>query len=86
MIDTDIDNIRGVAHELSKYAEYEGTEVGETCIALIQVSRYYSYLSDEFLAALYLELTSQLDNFKEYATIVEHEETFTRTVVSVEWE
>lgn len=82
----DIESIRTTANDLRKYAEYEGTELGEACMALIHASRYCDYLSSEFLAALHLEITSQLDEFEEYATIVEHEETFTRTVVSVEWE
>lgn len=82
----DYNHIRRVAVALQEYAPLEDTEIGEACLALIQLSRCVDYVSEEFAVALLTEMEEQLQNFRENARIVEREETFTRTVVSLEWE
>jgi hypothetical protein len=82
----DFDTLQLTAEKLQKYAEIDGSEIGELCISMIQLSRYSDYVSEEFVDALYAEMVSQLENFEECATIVETEETFTRKVVYLEWE
>lgn len=74
------------ANQLKAYAEFDGSEVGEVCLGLIQVTRYLSYVSLDFVEALRVELEGQLDNYKECATIVKTEEITKHTVISVEWE
>jgi hypothetical protein len=61
--------------ELEKYAEVEGTEVGELCQALCVIAGYPSYMSDEFLEAVTKEICSQLDNFKKNTEWVTEERT-----------
>lgn len=78
-------DLREKAEELRKYADLEGTEIGELCNALIAVAYRAEYSSEEFIAALDKELTEQLDNFKQNATIVSRDETFTRKVIELEW-
>lgn len=82
----DYDRLNAVATELRKYASVEGTEIGEMCTALIQASHFTDYVSEEFATALLTEMEEQLQNFQENSRIVEHEETFTRKVVYLEWE
>lgn len=86
MTDDYIHHLRHAAVALHKYASLDGTEIGELGLALIQLSRCVDYVSEEFAAALLVEMEEQLLNFQENARIVEREETFTRTVVSLEWE
>lgn len=81
----DYDRIQSVANELQKYAELEDTELGELCRAIIQLSRYVDYVSEEFVSTLLVEMEDQLLNFQENATIVEREETFKRTVAYLDW-
>lgn len=81
----DRDHIQTVASELETYANIEGSEIGEMCRMLVGLSHYTDFLSDDFLVVLSTELEEQLDNFKEYSTIVETEEVFTRKVISLEW-
>lgn len=78
-------DLREKAEALRRYAELEGTELGELCLALVSVAYRAEYASDDFATALEKELTAQLDNFKENATIIEREETFTRKVAGLEW-
>lgn len=82
----DFEKMHAVVEELQKYAEMEDTELGETCQALVQLSHYPDYVSDEFQAALYKEMVEQLENFQENATIVESTETWTRPVFYLKWE
>lgn len=74
------------AEELQKFAELENTELGELWASLIAVAYHSEYASDDFAKALENEIDAQLDHCKKHATIVEEEETFTRKVVSLEWD
>jgi len=71
--------------ELEKYLRLEGTEIGDACAALLNVSYYPDYVSKEFQKAIEKEIKSQLEMFKEQTRIVEREETYTRKVVELEW-
>lgn len=70
--------------ELEEYAAYEGTELGEVCEAIINVSRNLDYISEEFADAVVKEIQSQLVNFKENFEWVEREETITRKYKDLE--
>lgn len=73
------------AVELQKYADLEGTELGEMCTILCSLFGYPDYMSEEFFTAIENEITKQLDNFKTNSKIVEIEETVVRKVVDLEW-
>lgn len=68
-----------LCRELEKYAEVEGTEVGEVCQLLIQLAGDEDYVSEKFHKALVKEIKDQLKNFKRYYKIVEQTETITVT-------
>jgi L-fucose mutarotase/ribose pyranase (RbsD/FucU family) len=71
--------------ELQKYIDIDGTEIGEACSALVNLSRYPDYISEECLVAVVKEMQTQLEMFKELCTIVETEETYTHKVVDLVW-
>lgn len=81
----DYDRLRKAAYDLQIYAELEGTEIGETCMALITISHFTDYVSEEFAQALLTEIEEHLSTFQQDARIVEHEETITRKVSYIEW-
>lgn len=70
---------------LEKYAELEGTEIGEYCLNLIRVAEYPSYMSDEFKAAVTKEILLQLNMFAENTEIVTEEEIIKRTSQRLNW-
>lgn len=72
-------------YELEKYADLDGSELGEYCIALISVYNRRDYASPEFETLLDEELSRQLTYFKENCEIVERTETFTRKIRDLEW-
>lgn len=82
---TDLNHLRSLATTLDEYARYDGTEYGETTALLIQLSRNSSFVSEEFLAALTLEMEDQLDNYQTYSTIEETEEVTVRKVKTLVW-
>ena len=71
--------------ELQKYAELEGTEVGEFCSMLCQIAQYPDYMTNEFFAAVEKEIYAQLSNFKSNARIVETKKTLTHTITELGW-
>ncbi len=75
-----------LAMKLAKYAEIEGSEIGETCSTLISLVRCCDYVTPEFYTALCKEMKVQLDNFKEHSRIVEREEVKTYRIKELEWE
>lgn len=60
-----------LTEELKKYLELEGTEIGEACSSLVNLTHHLDYVSDEFEEALIKELKAQLNNFKTNYRIVE---------------
>ena len=79
------DKAMEICKELNKYAEIEGTELGEVCRLLISTAGYVSYVGDSFYESLVVELQNQLDNFKEHAEIVEKTETREVKYRELEW-
>ena len=82
----DIMDMSEELEELETYADLEGTEVGELCHSLITVSHYPDYMDEVFEKALIKEILSQLVNFKNNATIVEKDETYTQKTKRIEWD
>lgn len=74
-----------IIEELTAYAELDGTELGETFIALINLWNTRTYLSEKLVKALEKEIKANLADVKENAEIIETEETFTRKVSYLEW-
>lgn len=80
------ERIMEVANELEKYAVLDGSEWGETCLALINLSGCYAYISEGMSNMLLTELVENLNAAKSGATIVEEQETYTKTVRRLEWD
>jgi excinuclease UvrABC helicase subunit UvrB len=70
--------------QLQEYGELEGSEWGETVVALLHVYNYRHYMSDQLGAALDAELIDSLEYVKTHFRIVEHQETRTITVRDLE--
>ena len=56
----DYEEVMKLQTELEEYAAYEGTELGEVCDAIINVSRNLDYVSEEFVEAILKEMKDQL--------------------------
>ena len=79
-------NIDKEIGELNKFAEMEGSEIGEMCLTLIHIMSYSDYIiSHEFEQSVKKEILYQLDNFKEHSQIVEKEETTTQKWKELVW-
>lgn len=78
-----IKEINSNAEELEKFAELEGTELGEMCTLLVRLHGYRDYIGAETVAALSAEIEEQLQYFKETFRIAETEVTITRTVIEL---
>jgi hypothetical protein len=63
--------------ELRKYAQLEGTEVGEACYVLFSATNLRDYFSKEFSEAVVKEIMIMLQNFKENYVILDREEKIT---------
>ena len=59
--------------ELEKYADYEGTELGEMCQSLVRIAHYPDYISEELRQTVAQEIVDTLAVFHEQATLVEVE-------------
>ena len=75
-----------VTEKLKEYTEVEGTELGETCEALISLWECSSCVSDEFCAALEKELKAQLKNFVDNSKIITTEITVNKKVNRLQWD
>lgn len=71
--------------DLEEYVQLEGSEIGEACSLLCQLSHYAYCLDDKFVKALDKELASQLKMFREQCTIVEVEEVSTHKYKQLDW-
>lgn len=69
----DYNELMGLCEELDEYAKLEGTEIGETCEALIQLTSFLDYVSVKFRKSLEVEISRQLKNFKDNSKIIERE-------------
>ena len=81
----DLDAVYRLAENLESYAELEGTELGEACCNLAQVSRYPDYLSEKFMKAVIKEMKKQLKNFEDNAEIKYETHNVTSSVKFLEW-
>lgn len=77
-----MDNL--IIEELEDASHLDGTEWGETICDLLRLYRS-SMVSDSFKSSIEQEILDQYDAFKEYATIYETTETYTRVVRNIEW-
>ena len=72
-------------YELTQYAEYEGSELGECLNLLIGLHNFRDYISEKFEISLEKELNEQLRHFKE--NTYWHKETVTteEEITTLEW-
>lgn len=73
---------------LREYADLSNDEMGEYWNHLIRMWRYQEMMLDDgFIEKFENEVDAQIENIKEYCTIIETEETETRTytVRELEW-
>lgn len=70
--------------KLLEYAEYDGTEWGETMAALDNMYRMRSYVSDEFTVSLEKEIDDQYQYAIENASLEVSEETKTITTKTID--
>jgi hypothetical protein len=71
--------------ELEKYAELEGSELGEVLRDLCHISNYSNYLSASFEKAVEKEIKTQLIYFKKNTKIVLKKVTQTLEHKELEW-
>jgi len=80
------EEISNIAEELRRYAELDGTEVGEACNLICTLATSYSdYIGDEFKEAVYKEIEAQLNFFKNNCKIVSEIIPVQQTVYDLEW-
>ena len=80
------EEISNIAEELRRYAELDGTEVGEACNLICTLATSYGdYIGDEFKEAVYKEIEAQLNFFKNNCKIVSEIIPVQRTVYDLEW-
>ena len=79
------DELMEMREELEEYASWEGSELGEMTNALIHLSHYPDYITEDLLKCLYREMQYTLMMFKRDTEWVEREETITRKVKELEW-
>jgi hypothetical protein len=77
--------LQSIAGELMPYAELEGSEVGEVCDLMIQLSGYSPYISPALSKALEKEMAVQLKFFKANSRIVKEIEKIEQPVKRLEW-
>jgi hypothetical protein len=71
--------------ELEKYAELEGSELGEALADLCHIANYADYLSDVFSKAVEKEIIYQLDFLKNHTKIIKRQYTQEYTHEELEW-
>ena len=76
---------RDLREQLLRYAGLEGTELGEACRTMCDLSRYQYYMSDRFVHHLMYEMKEQLQNFVENCEIIEKSENVNRTYQELSW-
>jgi len=80
------EEISNIAEELRRYAELDGTEVGEACNMICTLAGTYNdYIGDEFKEALYKEIEEHLHFFKKNCKIVSETIPVQQTVYDLEW-
>lgn len=78
-------DINKTVTELHRYAELEGSEIGDCCILLSSLETYKDELSNEFYTALCKEIEYQLKIFKECSVIIKEDKVYNYTEERLEW-
>lgn len=81
----DYERVLEIQKELEEYANWEGTELGEMTSALISLSHYPDYMTEDLWKVVYRELEYTLKMFQQQTRWVEKETTYTRKVKELEW-
>ena len=82
----DYQKLRRDVEFLAPYEQADGTEWGEMINYLCLLAGRIDYVSDELAELVAKEISDNVEYVKEHAKIIEYPETFTRTVVDVEWD
>ncbi len=77
--------IQDKINELRKYAQFEGTELGEMCLLLCDILDYPDFLSDKLITMLEVEIADHLENFQKHTRIIKEERTVTHIATYLEW-
>ncbi len=71
------EEIMELVEALKKYADLEGSEIGEACSGLVHLLNYPDYMSEECYDAIIKEAETQLEVFKTQTKIIEEERVWT---------
>ena len=71
--------------ELTKYAQMEGTEIGECCQYLLSLWYRRDYLIDMNRHDLEREIMAQLNNFRTFSKIITKQRTTIASYEELEW-
>jgi len=82
---SDHEKLEELKEQLEAYCEYENDEHGEMVRYLCHLSDYSYMMDKDFIDALTTQMKSELENYLEYCTLVESEETYTRKYIELEW-
>lgn len=74
-----------VTKKLRRYARWDDSELGETCLLLVELAINPALLSDGFVDQLDKEIVLQLNNFLENSALVEKKESRDVVYKVVEW-
>ena len=81
-----LDSMQEVCRKLTEYAKLEGSEVGETCTALLSLWNHYrDYLTPSCSIMIEREIRRQLKDFMRKSKIVTKSETRTESWQELEW-
>lgn len=81
-----IDEMYEKVEKLREWAEMEMSETGDLARSLCDIySCVLGYASEDFQKAVTKEICDMLDWYEDNATIVERKETYTRTIVELQF-
>ena len=78
-------NIRDKADRLKRFADIEGSGIGDMWNSLVGCSYKAEYYSDEFSKALEKEIDKQIEFCLNNAIVIEEEQTISQKVTRIEW-
>lgn len=81
----DYNEMQEIKEKLIDFAELEGTELGEYCVALCELHHYYYMMEKNILFEnLEKEIIKQVKYFEDNFKVVKREETYTRKYIELE--
>ena len=83
---TDHEKLEELRENLEEYCEHENDEHGEMVRGLCQLSNYSYCMDKPFIDALIQQMKWELENYREFCTIVETEVSYTNKYTELEWE